>query len=86
MSVYGCVHVCAGAWEARDMGPLGVGVVSGCEPPAGNLGSLQEHGLDYQALSSSSFFFLFIFLCLFCVCIYGEHCVPQQECGGQRTL
>lgn len=66
MSVYGYVHMCAGAWEARDMEPLGVVVVSGCEPPAGNLGHLQEHALDYQALSISSFT-IYISLSILCV-------------------
>lgn len=47
MSVCGHVHMCAGVWEAKDIEPLGVGVVSGCEPPAGNLSPLQELVLDY---------------------------------------
>lgn len=47
MSVCGYVYMYASAREARDLGPLGVGVVSGCEPPARNVGPLQELVLDY---------------------------------------
>lgn len=64
-------------------GPLGVGVESGFEPPAGNLSPFKSLFWTTE-LSLALPFYLNSFA--YFVCVYGEHGVPQQECGGHRTL